>query len=154
MNRKNKFLILSGILLILAIVYTILVKTIDVSNIGPMNFDVGFSTINAFVHELIGSNMLWYDITKYLGIVAIFIAVIYVYLGLRDLINKKSFKKVNRIFYILGAFYILFAFIYILFEIVIINYRPILIDGEIEASYPSSHTLLALCICRKFTNCK
>ena len=36
---------------------------------------------------------------------------------------------------------------YIFFEKVIINYRPVLEDGVLEASFPSSHTLLAVCIC-------
>ena len=35
---------------------------------------------------------------------------------------------------------------YLLFEMVPINYRPILIGGNLEASYPSSTTLLVLSV--------
>ena len=35
---------------------------------------------------------------------------------------------------------------YLLFETVVINFRPVLIDGKLEASYPSSTTMLALCV--------
>ena len=43
--------------------------------------------------------------------------------------------------------YILVIFGYLIFEMIPINYRPILIEGFMEASYPSSHTLLAICLC-------
>jgi undecaprenyl-diphosphatase len=36
--------------------------------------------------------------------------------------------------------------LYVFFEIVVINYRPTLIAGCLEASYPSSTTLLVMCI--------
>jgi undecaprenyl-diphosphatase len=42
------------------------------------------------------------------------------------------------------------AIVYVLFEKVIINYRPILIDKVLEASYPSSHTVLAMCVAVSF----
>jgi undecaprenyl-diphosphatase len=35
---------------------------------------------------------------------------------------------------------------YILFEYLVINYRPVLISGILEASYPSSTTLLVLTV--------
>ena len=37
--------------------------------------------------------------------------------------------------------------VYVLFEKLKINYRPILIEGILEVSYPSSHTILSLCLC-------
>jgi undecaprenyl-diphosphatase len=35
---------------------------------------------------------------------------------------------------------------YLFFEIVVINHRPVLIEGQLEASYPSSTTMLVLCV--------
>ena len=46
----------------------------------------------------------------------------------------------------MALIYIITALLYVLFEILVINYRPILEDGELEASYPSSHTMLAVSI--------
>jgi len=47
---------------------------------------------------------------------------------------------------LLGAYYVLVILCYLLFEMVPINYRPILINGNLEASYPSSTTLLVLSV--------
>ena len=46
----------------------------------------------------------------------------------------------------LGVYYILVIFGYLIFEMIPINFRPILIEGFMEASYPSSTTLLVLCV--------
>ena len=46
----------------------------------------------------------------------------------------------------LGGFYGLVLAAYVLCEICPINYRPVLIDGRLEASYPSSTTMLVLCV--------
>ena len=46
----------------------------------------------------------------------------------------------------MGFTYVVTALFYLLFEILVINYRPILEDGELEASYPSSHTMLAVSV--------
>lgn len=147
MNKKGKFLIISIVLLVLSIIYTLLVKFVDVGEIGPLNSSVGFQTVNKAVYSTIGVNMIWYDITKVLGFIPILMAMFYACIGLKDLIDKKSIKKVNKKIIILGIFYILVLLTYVFFEKVIINYRPTLIDGELEASFPSSHTILSLCIC-------
>lgn len=145
MNKKN--VILSIILSIIAIVYTILVKIIDVQSIGPNNSSVGFSTINKYFSNSIGSNMLIYKITEVLGILAILVAFLYALKGLLQLIKRKSIVKVNMEILLVGCLYLVVVLLYIFFEKCIINYRPILIDNVLEASYPSSHTMLAICIC-------
>ena len=146
MNKKRN-IILSVFLTIASIVYTYLVKTIDVKSIGPNNSLVGFSKLNSWFRDFVGTNMSLYKITEIFGIVVILIVLVYACLGLYQLIKRKSLLKVDRGIFILGGFYVLMAIVYVFFEKFIINYRPVLIDGELEASYPSSHTILAICIC-------
>ena len=90
--------------------------------------------------------MTIYKITEVLGLLVIAIVLIYGCIGIYQLVKRKNLLKVDREIIVLGCFYVLMAITYVLFEKVVINYRPILIDGELEASYPSSHTILALCI--------
>lgn len=144
---KKKNIITSITTIILAVIYTILVKIIDVAPIGPNNSEVGFSKINGFFHNLLGSNMTIYKITEILGIIPLLMAGIYAIIGLVELIKRKSLTKVDYEIYALAGLYVVVLGLYIFFEKCIINYRPILIDGVLEASYPSSHTLMALCIC-------
>ena len=146
MNKKRN-IILSVFLTIISIVYTYLVKTYDVKSIGPNNSEVGFSKINSWFSDLVGNNMTIYKITEVLGLITLLIVGIYGILGLYQLIKRKSILKVDKELYILCGLYIMMAVVYIAFEKIIINYRPILLEGILEASYPSSHTILAICIC-------
>lgn len=147
MKKDKKNIILSIILVIISIVYTILVKIIDVKNIGPNNSSVGFARINKYFADLIGSNMLIYKITEVLGIIAILVGLLYALKGFIQLIKRKSLLKVNKEIILVGSLYVVVIMLYVFFEKFIINYRSILIDGELEASYPSSHTMLAISIC-------
>ncbi len=47
---------------------------------------------------------------------------------------------------ILGVYYVIVIACYLIFEMIPINYRPVLIEGRLEASYPSSTTLLVLSV--------
>lgn len=141
-NKRN--IIISSILVFMAILFTILAKVIDVKPVGLDNTNLGFSTINKYVFDLLGTSNLWYVITKYLGVIAILIICIYGLIGIIQLIKRKSLLKVDREIIMLGIFYVIVMMIYVFFEKVIINYRPVLEDGLLEASYPSSHTLLTL----------
>ena len=91
--------------------------------------------------------MIWYNITKYLGYLTFILVIYYAIIGLKQLIKGKSLKKVDKKILLLGAFYVLVGIVYIIFEKIIINYRPVLFGDELEASFPSSHTMLALCVC-------
>ena len=103
--------------------------------------------MDKFIFDKIGVNMMWYYITDWLGLIPIFIALVYALMGLVQLLKRRSLFKADKDIMVLGLFYIIVIFIYIFFEKVIVNYRPILIDDLLEASYPSSHTLMTLCLC-------
>lgn len=146
-KRKGKIAFTVGALLILAFtVWTALVSTIDLQAIGPRGSCVGFATLNGFFHNLIGTNMTLYIITDWLGLVPIAVALGFAILGLAQWIKRKSIFKVDKHILALGVFYIAVIAVYVLFEFIVINRRPVLISGYLEASYPSSTTMLVACI--------
>ena len=147
MEKKNKKRLVWGASLVVAFVlWTILACFVDVRALGPEGSSVGFAAINGFVHELTGVNWFLYNITDWLGIVPIAVALGFAILGLVQLIKRKSMWKVDHSILALGVFYIVVMAAYIFFEVVVINYRPTLIDGYLEASYPSSTTMLVMCV--------
>ena len=147
MEKKNKKVLVLGVTLLATFVlWTVLVRFVDVQKIGPRESSVGFATLNGYIHNLIGVNMSLYTITDWFGFVPIAVALGFAILGLVQLIKRKSLCKVDDGIIALGVFYIVVMAVYILFEMVVINYRPILVDGYLEASYPSSTTILVMCV--------
>lgn len=128
------------------VLLTVLVIVIDVKAIGPNGSNVGFATINGYFHNLTGVNMTLYTITDWLGLVPIAFGFGFGMLGLIQWIKRKNILKVDGSILTLGVFYIATMAVYILFEYLVINYRPVLINGYLEASYPSSTTMLATCV--------
>lgn len=147
MERKTKNQFIFGTLLLaLFIVFTISLTFVDMKPIGPQNSYVAYASINQAVHELFGVNMTLYNITDWAGVVAIFVALGFAILGLVQWIKRKSILKIDGSILLLGVFYILVFGAYVFFEFNVINRRPILINGILEASYPSSTTMLAMCV--------
>ena len=147
MKKKNKKTLVWGTSLLLSFVlWTVLVCFVDVQMIGPEESSVGFATLNRHVHNLIGVNMSLYTITDWLGLIPIGVAFGFAVLGLVQWVKRKSLLKVDRSILTLGGFYIIVMAVYLLFEMVVINYRPVLINGYLEASYPSSTTMLVMCV--------
>ena len=143
----KKKAIISSILVLAAIIFTILVKTIDVQNVGINNTAIGFASINKNIFETIGENSMFYKISEILGYFALALVGCYALIGLYQLIKRKSLLKVDKEILALGCFYIVVLGLYFLFDKLCINYRPVLEDGKLEASFPSSHTMLAICVC-------
>ena len=147
MKETGKRDLRAGIVLVAAFaIWTAAIRFIDVQNAGPLGSEVGFATINVWFHRLTGVHMLIYTITDWLGLVPIIICMCFGVLGLVQLIHRRSLLKVDSDILLLGAYYVVVILGYLLFEMVPINYRPILIDGNLEASYPSSTTLLVLSV--------
>ena len=144
---KEKNLLRAGIgLMLLFVLWTILIQCVDVQAVGPKGTKVGFATWNVRFHNLTGTNMTLYTITDWLGLVPILICGCFGILGLSQWIRRKRLFRVDSDILLLGVYYLLVIAGYLLFEMIPINYRPILIDGYLEASYPSSTTLLVLSV--------
>ena len=147
MKQRDKRGIISGAVLILAFVlWTLLIQTVDVQRVGVNGTNVGFAAANTWFHRLTGVHMGLYTVTDWLGLVPIAVCMGFGILGLTQWIRRKSIAKVDRDILLLGGYYILVILGYLIFEMIPINYRPILINGAMEASYPSSTTLLVLSV--------
>jgi undecaprenyl-diphosphatase len=143
-TTSKKCFTVAACLLMAFIIWTALVRFVDVKPIGPDGSSVGFATLNKHIHGVTGTNMTLYTITDWLGLVPIATAFGFAVLGLIQTIRRKSPLMVDKSILALGVFYIVVIATYILFEAMPINYRPILINGHLEASYPSSTTMLVV----------
>ena len=145
MQKKVIFTGVSGSLLVLLIV---LLKTFDVATIGPMGTEIGFSTLNGSVHQALPMNRFWYDLSGIFGTASLCVAAVFGGMGVLQVVKGKSLKSVDPYILALGVFYVAVIGCYVLFEIIVINYRPVILDVAegVEASFPSSHTMLTCCV--------
>jgi undecaprenyl-diphosphatase len=145
MKNRNK-LHLSIVFLAAFVLWTVAICFVDVQPIGPQESEVGFATVNRFFHRLTGVHMGLYILTDWLGLVPVAVIFSFGMLGLCQWIQRKSVCKVDPSILVLGGFYLVVMAAYLFFETVVINRRPVLIQGILEASYPSSTTLLVMCV--------
>ena len=145
---KHRKLLTAGIGLLLTVILIALVRLVDVAPIGADGTSIGLSHLNQFVFDLFGVNMLWYNITDWLGVAAVLTGFVFAVTGLVQLIKRRSLLKVDREILALGGLYIVVIGLYLFFENVIVNYRPIIMPDNTrpEASFPSSHTMLVCVI--------
>ena len=148
--HKNKLWIISLGLLVIFAIYTLLIKVVDVQPIGPndpvtgLASSVGFASLNGWFRDLVGARMFLYEITDWGSLITIPIGVIFLVIGVIQLIKRKNLFQVDANILALGCLYVITFLAYIFFEFVVMNYRPILIEGVLEASYPSSTIILAV----------
>ena len=144
-NLKGLFA-LGGGLIAAFIVWTLLVSVIDVRAVGPEGSSVGLASFNSAVASAVGVHMALYELTDLLSIIPLGFIAGFGLLGLYQLVRRKSLMKVDCDILVLGVFYVVVLAVFVLFEVVEINYRPVLIEGVLEASYPSSTTMLSVCV--------
>lgn len=145
-RNVKKWLLCGSILFGVFLVWTVLVQKVDLKPLGVNGTDIGFATMNLWFLRFTGVHMEIYHITDWLGLVPVFICLIFGIMGVAQLIRRRSLLKVDCDLICLGIYYVIVLFAYLIFEMLPINYRPILIEGFMEASYPSSTTLLVLCV--------
>lgn len=144
--KKAKGYLFTGItLLVLFALFTVLVMTVDVQPIGPENSSVGFASINGKFRDLVGRQEAFYQLSQVAGYAALLTAAGFAVWGLSQMIRRKSLKMDSQLWFLVALYGAMMA-CYVGFEFVVINCRPVLEEGVLEASYPSSHTLLGVCI--------
>ncbi len=141
-NKRNLYVAAGALTAFM--VWTAAVSLIDVQPIGPQGSSVGFAAINRAFHSLTGVHMALYKITDWLSLVPLGFMAGFAITGLKQWIARKSILKVERSILALGGFYATVLAAYAFFEVCVVNCRPVLIGGVLEASYPSSTTLLVL----------
>ncbi len=147
MKKETKIaFITSSAFLVAFALWTVALVYIDVQSIGPRESSVGFATLNGAFHSFTGVHMWLYTVTDWLGLVPVALGLGFAILGLIQLICRRSLLKVDYSILVLGGFYVAVIVAYATFEAVVVNYRPVLINGYLEASYPSSTTMLVTCV--------
>lgn len=142
MMKKRMY---AGILLLgLFAVWTYLVQTADVRMVNETM--VGFAAVNAWFHDLTGVCWWLYHVTDWLGLVPAAVCMMFAGVGLCQWIRRGSMAKVDADILLLGGYYVSVIACYLAFERFPVNFRPVLIGGVREASYPSSTTLLVLSV--------
>lgn len=145
-KTSGKLLGIASVLLAAFVLWTVAVCQIDVQPIGPNGSSVGFAGLNGWVHDLTGVHMGLYVLTDWLGLVPMGFVLGFAVLGLVQWMRRRKLFRVDHDILLLGGFYLLVLILYLVFETVAVNARPVLIDGRLEASYPSSTTMLVLCV--------
>ena len=145
-HHSRKTLCIAACMLTAFVLWTAAVCFVDVDAIGPRESAVGFAAINGFVHALTGVHMSLYRLTDQLSLVPLGFAMGFALTGLTQWVKRRRLRSVDFSILVLGGFYIVVAAAYVFFELAVVNYRPVLIDGTLEASYPSSTTVLVMCV--------
>ena len=143
--RRRIHAIGGGAALATFVLFTLLVRFCDRSAIGPQESLVGLARFNAAVREIIGTCDWARTLSSLAGMIALATVPFYACLGCWQLVSRRSLKAVDPALPRLAAYYAVLALVYVLFEALCINCRPVLeADGTLEASYPSTHALLAI----------
>lgn len=140
MRRKSLDIIISILWLIL-LIFTILVSFVDVKIFNVTNTKIGLYSLNKiFLVNSINSNYI-NIISNGIFLICLLVIILMLLLITFEYFKTKKINKNNLNFFI---HFLIMVLIWIIFDkILIINYRPILINGNIEGSYPSTHVMVS-----------
>ena len=96
MEMKAKRVLFIGICLLAAFVlWTILIMSVDVQNVGQRGTAIGVAAFNTWFHRLTGVHMRLYAITDWLGLVPIAVCMCFGILGLAQLIRRRKIGRAH-----------------------------------------------------------
>lgn len=152
MSRDHRRMLLP-FLFLWCIAWTMLVKMTDVAAIGPQGTKIGLSTVNMWFRNIwhygeTGYFAVPYMITEIIGYLSLAICAFWACVGAVQWVKEGDINAVDKTIFATGFLYVLTIILYVVFEKFVVNYRPIIMPGdtEVEASYPSSHTMLSIVV--------
>ncbi len=133
------------------LILTLLLTCVDVRAAGESGAEVGFATLNEAVFDALGqlgdtAATISLKFSELCGAIMLAAVGAFGITGLVQVIRRKGILRADKELYVMAGGLVLLAAVYVLFEIVVINCRPVLDEGELAASYPSSHTMLAVAV--------
>ena len=105
-DRNYRGFITAGILLVIALLFTVLVKVVDVQAIGPEGTSIGFASLNKAFADVFGFNSLLYVLTQFLGYAALLVVAFFGFGGAMQFIKRRKILKVDRELLGAGVLYI------------------------------------------------
>lgn len=145
-KRGYIYLSVSLALLLVFLALTVCLMFIDVRAAGESGAEVGFATINEAVFGALGQDAFALKMSELCGALMIAAVGAFGVTGLVQVIRRKGILRADKELYVMACGLVLLAAAYVCFEIFIVNCRPVLDEGELAASYPSSHTMLAVAV--------
>ena len=123
---------------------TVSIKLIDVKLYSVTNSYIGLYSINklfVFTYNISNINIFFEIISNFLFIFCLIIILLKLSFIFYEYVKNKKVSKTNINFLI---HFILMILIWIIFDkIIIINYRPILINNKLEGAFPSTHVMVS-----------
>lgn len=143
--KKYLYWLFPGLSLIGFVIWTILVKVVDVQYVQMNNTYLGFYNFNTTINDWVQTlNTKAYDVLSTILLIFALLSVgCFAILGLIQWIKRKSLKKVDPVIYMLLIGYIVIAIFYIVFEVMKINYSPLSTITDLKSSYPCSHIFIS-----------
>ena len=145
-TTKIKEIAYSAIFFALFICFTVALAFLRTETIKLGEYEIMATRVDVAVFSCINASHVWLVISEIIGYVAIFLAFLVFVYAVVQFFKLKSIKKLNPTLVCVLITYAVTVLFYVVFELVSLNYRPVLVDGQIEKSYPSSHALLTLVV--------
>ena len=148
MRKKLKYsIIILGIIGLVNLFFVFLLKVANVKLTGTYNTSIGLGSINLKLRDLIGTSKAFDIISTIILVIAFLIVAAEIALAIYELVKRKDIEKLDNEIWALSVTYAALAFIFAVFNYaLIINVRPVVIDGKLESSYPSTHVLVSLTV--------
>ena len=151
-DEGRRFLMKNTFLWFIVLIFAL--KIVDVVEVGPDSAQIGLSRVNIWFRNLwhydkeLGYSPFWYAFTKVLGWVSLAVCAFWAGLFVRDMILSGGFDGVGTDKNLAASFflYVLAAIVFGIFNLLVVNYSPVLVPGKTKPSpsFPSFYVLLSV----------